>query len=50
MRDYEKLVEKLTDHAIYELLSKGRKRYTVTVDDIHKVLPCERAKPMGFGV
>lgn len=49
MRDYEKVVEKLVDHAIYIMLMENRKRYTVSVDDIEKIWPREKAKALGFG-
>lgn len=49
MRDYEKLVEKLVDYAIYIMLNNRRKRYTVTCEDIEKVWPCEKPAPLGFG-
>lgn len=48
MRDYEKLVEKLVDNAIYKMLKTGRKRYTVTVADIDEIMPSEKRKPVGF--
>ncbi|MBE6758740.1 MAG: AAA family ATPase [Ruminococcaceae bacterium] len=48
MRDYEKMIEQLVDHAIYMLLSKGRKRYTVTVEDLDKVWPSKKTNPLGF--
>ncbi len=48
MRDYEKLIEKLVDNAIFKMLKAGRKRYTVTLADIDEIMPSERRKAVGF--
>lgn len=47
MRDYEKAVEKLLDNALYVMIKKKRKTYTVTTEDLY--LLEEKVKPaLGF--
>ena len=49
MRDYEKMVEKLVDNALYVMLSEHRKTYTVKASDLDVIIPSDKRRAMGFG-
>ncbi len=49
MRDYEKIVEKLVDNAIFNILRSGRSSYIIRPEDIETIMPGEKRKSIGFG-